>query len=77
MNTKRKTNRPKENPNAQLRELSSNDLKEENDESSFINLEHDTDVNAKTHHLQTEEDAELIDTNTIRKKRKNKYSHNT
>lgn len=77
VNAKKKKNRRKENPNAPFTELSSNDLIEERNESAAVNLEHDTDVNTKTTHLKTEEDAEIIDTNAIRKKRKNNYPHYT
>lgn len=76
VNAMRKIN--KENPNAPIKELNSNDLnEEEKDQSSFVNLEHDTDVNAKTANLKLEEDAEIIDTNAIRKKRTNNHLHYT
>lgn len=66
----------RENPNAPIRELNTNDLNEEV-QPLPISLEHDTDVNTNTAQLETEEDAEIIDTNAIRRKRKNKYMHNT
>lgn len=77
VSAKKKKNKRKENPNAAFTELSSNDLSDDKNESELVSLEHDTDVNYKTPHLKIEEDAETVDTNAIRKKRKNNYPHHT